>query len=110
MILNISGFFVFFVCVFLTAPVAYAGSLTHFIRLGIKRCLSSDPSVLNLHHSGNSRYHWLLNVRFGVSAVMQWVKSLTAAAWITAEAQVRSLAQELAHVTGVARKKILQTS
>ena len=29
----------------------------------------------------------------GVTAVAQWVKNLTAATWVTREAQVRSLAQ-----------------
>ena len=29
----------------------------------------------------------------GVPAVLQWVKNLTAAAWVTAEAQVQSPAQ-----------------
>ena len=40
----------------------------------------------------------------GVPAMVQWVKNLTTAAWVTAEAWVRSLAQELPHASGAAIK------
>ena len=40
----------------------------------------------------------------GVSTVVHWVKNLMATAWVSAEAQVQSLAQELPYVVGVALK------
>ena len=35
-----------------------------------------------------------------VLAVVQWVKNLTTVAWVTVEAQVRSLAHELPYAVG----------
>ena len=49
----------------------------------------------------------LLEESLGSSLVAQWVKDLalfTAMAWVTAMVQVQSLAQELLHVTGTAKK------
>ena len=43
--------------------------------------------------------------RLGVLAVAQWVKNLTAAAWVAAEAWVQSLTWELPYVVDAAIKK-----
>ena len=45
----------------------------------------------------------------GVFTVAQWVKNPTLVAQVTAEAQVRSLAQELPYAAGVAIKKMIKT-
>ena len=44
------------------------------------------------------------------SLVAQWVKIciVTAAAWVATVAQVRSLAQELPHATGAAKKNLFK--
>ena len=41
----------------------------------------------------------------GVPPVAQWVKNLTAGAWVAAVAQIRSLAWEFSHARGVALKE-----
>ena len=37
--------------------------------------------------------------------MVQWVKNPTAVAWVAAEVQVQSLAQELPYASGVAKKR-----
>ena len=45
-----------------------------------------------------------LSISLGVPTVPQWVKDLAMVAQIAVEAQVQSLAQELPHAVGVAKK------
>lgn len=40
----------------------------------------------------------------GIPAMVQWIKNPAATAWIAAEVQIQSLAQELQHAEGVAKK------
>ena len=46
--------------------------------------------------------HWIQNCIHRVLSVAQWVKNLTAAAWVAEEKQVQSPAWEFSHAKSVA--------